>query len=144
MQKRRGLSAVLTGQHRRIETLIFRLLDDRVVWSTPCVQNRFSELTQLLRRHMSIEESVLFPELEERVNPRDEALNSRLRTEHRQIEWGLEFIWRLVASGAPAEEIRNNLEILDALLAGHVQREEWVAYDVYEQVLGVRCLGIVR
>jgi len=129
------LPNVLTRQHRRIETLLFQLLSPQTDFALPPAQARFAELAGLLRRHIEIEDRVLFPSFRSSSLDREEGLTVYLANQHREFEWGLDFIWSLISGGAPTEEIRGHLEAFDDILARHLRREEWVVYAVYADIV---------
>jgi len=137
-----ALPDVLTRQHRRIETLLFELLAPNVDFALPHPQARVAEFAGLLRRHVEIEDRVLFPMFRRGSGAQEEGLTVYLANQHREFEWGLDFIWSLVCGGAPTAEIRGHLEAFDDILARHIRREEWVVYAVYAELEPVHLAGV--
>jgi iron-sulfur cluster repair protein YtfE (RIC family) len=132
------LVTVLRRQHRRIETLTFRLLGADKVWHVETTQKTISELAALLQRHMSIEDTVMFPLFDGDTGVREEGLTARLHADHLGIEAAMEYIVNLANGSAPHGEIHSHIERLDAMLASHVRNEEWVVFEVYARLAEVR------
>lgn len=123
----------MTKQHRRIENLHFQLLAPGCFEHHRAALSTFTELAELLQRHMRTEDQVILSAVAETAaKPQDRQLARDLMVEHREIETRVEALWVQLRGEDAVEKILSNLESLDWMLSRHIQREEWITYDAYD------------
>ena len=94
-----------------------------------------------MRRHMVMEEEVLFPAIEETIGASDGCPTEMMRMEHQQMKALLEKIGDAMKSG----DAREALDIGDRLLMlvqQHNGKEESVLYPMSEDALGENWPGL--
>lgn len=95
----------------------------------------FQEFTRGLRRHIGLEEELLFPEFERLTGMTPQAgPTAVMRHEHRQIEGFLRTLERTIGvSSGEAEQARESLQ---RVLVHHNAKEEQVFYPTTDRLLG--------
>jgi regulator of cell morphogenesis and NO signaling len=143
------ISAYLQEDHNRLDNLLdmtFLYLKGR---SRERAVSSFIEFDEGLRRHIRMEEQILFPIFEEKSGVRS-GPTMAMRQEHRRIEGLLsrireeiEALTDEVASGGPPsrlDELRR--EMLEAL-GPHNAKEERILYPACDQVISDRS-GVIQ
>jgi iron-sulfur cluster repair protein YtfE (RIC family) len=92
-----------------------------------------------LRRHIRMEEQILFPAIEQKTGARDYGPTWAMRQEHRQIEHALERLKPLLTveeRWTAIQAIEGQEVDLTALLHSHDGKEEAVLYPMADEILG--------
>ena len=133
---RRGIQHVLGEDHVRIDQIFFRF--EETVRSANWLEalGRFSELRAGLKRHIRMEEEILFPELEKRKEAPGEVWQA-LWSDHQAIKKALaELGLSLAAAAQPGgdpntpRQVRQKSKEFFASLQDHNAREERLLYRV--------------
>ena len=127
-----GVTAYLSGDHRRIDEVISdvrRMIEDG---ETERAEHTFQEVDEQLRRHIRIEDEIVFPVFEARTGCRGPT--TVLRQEHRQIEEVLVAIAGALARGE-LRGARDQAFALAMLLGNHNMKEERILYPRTDQAL---------
>jgi iron-sulfur cluster repair protein YtfE (RIC family) len=91
-----------------------------------------------LRRHIRVEDEVLFPVFEVHTGLRDRGPTAVMRHEHRAIEARLDRIDAALANDTELELVERSLLELGSVLADHDRREEMVLYPACERIFSGR------
>src|SRR5262245_12380976 len=124
----------LAWDHDRLDALFERAFEARAGGAFEEAARRFHEFANGLRRHIGLEEALLFPEFERLTGiSREAGPTAVMRYEHRQIEAILETLARTIhLQGDEAESARLSLH---GVLFGHNMKEEQVLYPTTDRLL---------
>jgi iron-sulfur cluster repair protein YtfE (RIC family) len=103
------------------------------------VHSRAAAFIAGLRRHIGMEEQILFPAIEQKTGERDFGPTWAMRQEHRQIEHALDRLRSLLTveeRWTAIQAIEGQEVDLTALLRSHDAKEEAVLYPMADQILG--------
>ena len=128
-----GVSDYLAWDHARLEALIAetaRLVD---LGSCGAARAVYESFEGGLRRHIRLEESVLFPVFETRAGL-GSGPTAAMRRQHREIERSLELI-REALDADDADQLRDALAFFESVAAGHHSKEENFLYPAIERIL---------
>lgn len=134
-----SITDCLQADHRRLDALwsIFRTHAEK--GRTAEARARFSEFALGLRRHIRIEEDILFPIFEERTGMHDAGPTAVMREEHRGIQNCMSEIesalQKATGSKGTALDISSPADELVSILTGHNQKEENILYPMSDQSL---------
>jgi iron-sulfur cluster repair protein YtfE (RIC family) len=134
-----SITPYLSADHERLMELWEGTLAAVDAEDFKTVHSRAAAFIAGLRRHIRMEEQVLFPAIEQKTGARDYGPTWAMRQEHRQIEHGLERLKHLltVEERWTAIQAIEGQEIdLTALLRSHDGKEEAVLYPMADQILG--------
>lgn len=133
-------SQLLGGDHAALDRR-FEEFQATPVSDVPRRRARFLEFASELRRHISVEERLLFPRFGE-GDPARRRLVERMLDEHREIEAALGRIERRLEAGAePTDDAE--AELRDVLWA-HNAREEGMVYPWFDAHLPAEIARTVR
>jgi uncharacterized protein (DUF2249 family)/hemerythrin-like domain-containing protein len=123
---RRAVSEALAWDHDRLDALEQRAFELFAGGDAAAAQERWSEFSVGLRRHIRFEEEILFPTFEEKLGvPAEGGPTGVMRAEHREIEKLIDRIGRALAGDGAALSLRSDLH---RLLGDHNLKEEHVVY----------------
>lgn len=129
-----GLAATFTDDHRRCDAG----WADVEVAAESSEEQALSECWQRfdrnLRRHLAMEEELLFPAFEAATGMRDAGPTHVMRMEHEQMRGVLTQMAAAVARG-DRDELLDQGETLHILIQQHNMKEEGMLYPMAEQVL---------
>lgn len=117
--------AVLTEQHRLIDAGIIGLVDGSGS------RKELTDAILLLRRHIYIEETVLFPVLED--DPSRTMALAQMKYEHGDMWPHIESAMNLLEANAPLDDLMADAEALVSLLQTHNAKEEEAIYSAAER-----------
>jgi hemerythrin-like domain-containing protein len=131
-----SLTALLTGQHRRLTALWDEIQDAIARGDFRRLQSRASEFIRSARAHLDAEEQVLYPALEQRLGTGRFGPTAEPRSEHARMRHALDALRKLettnelwtaitTVEGQPVEP--------GALLRSHFSKEENVLYPLAER-----------
>jgi len=130
----RTVSGLLEGDHRRLDAMVLEVQSLATSNSFREADERFSEFACGLRRHMDLEEQVLFPLLEQAGAPSGGPTDV-MREEHADIR-------RCLAEAENAIRTENSGRVEEALddltdtLTSHNTKEELVLYPMADEAAG--------
>jgi iron-sulfur cluster repair protein YtfE (RIC family) len=133
------INEFLSADHQRLTELWEGTLAAVDAEDFNIVHSRAAAFIAGLRRHIRMEEQILFPAIEQKTGERDYGPTWAMRQEHREIEHALERLKRLltVEERWTAIQAIEGQEIdLTALLRSHDGKEEAVLYPMADQILG--------
>jgi hemerythrin-like domain-containing protein len=101
----------------------------------------FAEFDAALRRHLDMEEKILFPAFEETPGtpPGPTAI---MRAEHQQIRQIIDSMKQALMAH-DAEEFAASTDILHIMMGQHNMKEESVLYPMADRFLGPRAMDLV-
>ena len=125
----------LAWDHDRLDALEKLAFEARGRGALEEANGTFRDFTRGLRRHIGLEEELLFPEFERLTGMTPHAgPTAVMRHEHRQIEGFLLTLERTIGvRSGEAEEAR---ESLHRVLIDHNEKEEQVLYPTTDRLLG--------
>lgn len=127
------ITAVLTADHRHEDRLFAAATQaaEQVDWFA-CHQ-QFNAFLRALKRHMKIEEEVLFPAFEQATGM-SSGPTWVMRQEHQQMLAMLDEIAAAIAAHN-AENFRALAQSFEGLMAAHSAKEEHVLYPLCDEAL---------
>jgi hemerythrin-like domain-containing protein len=128
-----SISSSLGADHDRLDLLLADTYE-RVASDPDFARQSFAAFVSGLKRHIDIEDNVLFVAFEERTGIRGMGPTAVMRREHREIEARLGRIADALVRPS-VEQVRTEIDNLRALLADHNMREERVLYPACDQML---------
>jgi iron-sulfur cluster repair protein YtfE (RIC family) len=134
-----SINAFLSADHERLMELWAGTLAAVEAEDFKSVHSRAAAFIAGLRRHIRMEEQILFPAIEQKTGERDFGPTWAMRQEHREIEHALERLHRLVTveeRWTAIQAIEGQEVDLSALLRSHDGKEEAVLYPMADQILG--------
>lgn len=124
----------LAWDHDRLDALEKQAFEARGRGALEEAGGIFREFTRGLRRHIGLEEELLFPEFERLAGMiADAGPTAVMRHEHRQIEGSLLTLERTI--GVPGGEAEQARESLHRVLVEHNEKEEQVLYPTTDRLL---------
>ncbi|MFZ1888675.1 MAG: hemerythrin domain-containing protein [Candidatus Binataceae bacterium] len=134
-----SIAGFLGADHQRIEKIWLELQSAFQRHDFNAMHNRAGEFIAAMRRHLRMEEQILFPAIEDKTEMRTSGPTYAMRMEHREIE-------RVLAGFAPLLTVQERWtaiqamegELTDpsALFRSHDAKEEMVLYPMADQLLG--------
>jgi uncharacterized protein (DUF2249 family) len=135
----RAVTEFLERDHRRLDALWDDYGRALAAAELEGARARFLEFATGLRRHIRMEEDLLFPAFEKGSGLRESGPTAVMRSEHREIKAHLQAIETALVQASEATEARQRLqhhpEALESLLASHGQKEEHVLYPATDRML---------
>lgn len=134
----RPVGEALAAEHRRLSLIAYRCLDE-AGGDAGEVRARAGllDLVRGLRRHLRLEEQVLFPAFE-RVSGADKVSTSELRAEHREIEGMLDALSAAIETddaGQATRALARELPRLLSRLDDHDRKEEATLYPAADRAI---------
>jgi iron-sulfur cluster repair protein YtfE (RIC family) len=126
------LTGPLTAEHRRFDDLVGQLRAALAAGQLASARAPFAELDVTMRRHLRVEEEVVFPLFEART--RIAGPVEVMRREHLAIEALLELVRAALDRGERAAAAAAVAK-LDALLGPHHLKEERILYPKTDRVV---------
>lgn len=130
----REVSEMMGWDHARLGELEAVAFEARIARRFEAASEAFAWFAHGLRRHIDVEESLLFPEFEVRSGIGGEnSITDVLRAEHRAVKGVLDLVEREIADPeAPAELARGALR---RFLAAHALKEDHMLYPAIDRLL---------
>lgn len=135
----RTVTDFLAADHRRLHDLWHDFRQGVNVCDLARIRRRSAEFSLGLRRHIRMEEEILFPAIDERTGMQGMGPTAVMRMEHREIEGLLDRLSVIVDAENCATVKQAVEEILDnatALFESHDLKEEKILYPMADRVLG--------
>jgi len=130
-----SITRYLSWDHDRLDGLLSEATQRVEQGHLPQARSIFAAFDEGLRRHIRIEEELLFPLFESRTGMRN-GPTTVMRAEHRVIEGELERMRRGLEAG-DASEYATGLATLHGVLGSHNAKEEHVLYPTTDDMLDV-------
>ncbi|HVA77160.1 MAG TPA: hemerythrin domain-containing protein [Candidatus Binataceae bacterium] len=134
-----SITAFLAADHRRITKLWDETIAAFAREDFNTIHVRAAEFIAALRRHIAMEEQILFPAIEEKTAMRTSGPTYAMRLEHRQIERVLDGLAPLLTvqeRWTAIQAIEGELTDPAALFRSHDAKEEAVLYPMADKMLG--------
>jgi hemerythrin-like domain-containing protein len=129
-----SVTGFMTREHARVSALLSVMADAAERDDAASAAVYFTLLSQILRRHIEVEEGLLLPVLSTRHGqPRGPA--ALLRAEHREILEVLESIEAVVQGGGTPGRAAVMARLLERKLAAHMENEEEIVYRLADRHL---------
>jgi uncharacterized protein (DUF2249 family)/hemerythrin-like domain-containing protein len=130
----RQVSDALSWDHGRLAQLEVSAFVARAAGDSETAQKWYEAFSSGLRRHIAVEEQLLFPLFEQRSGlPGDAGPTEVMRQEHREIERLLFEIVRTI--GDPAKLPDQARAAFHEILEEHHQKEEGMLYPALDEIL---------
>lgn len=130
-----SVSKAFAEDHDRLFALLQEVVDLAPDESSGVARRQIDRFCEDLRRHMAVEDEIIFPQFEEKTGLRTEGPTALLRREHQQIEARLTSIQTTLQNVETVGEALEQLRALKALLEDHRRREEEVLYPTCDRLL---------
>lgn len=131
-----SLAAFFAHDHDEVDGLWARVEAAAESGDAERVRSAFDDFDRAQRRHISMEENVLFPAFEEATGMTG-GPTQVMRDEHQQMRGLLDQMHRSLVAGDP-QEMMDQGDTLLLLIQQHNQKEEGILYPMAEQALGPR------
>lgn len=128
------VSRYLAWDHDRLDGLLVEVTQRVESGHLAQAKSLFRTFDEGLRRHIHIEEDILFPLFESRTGARGRGPTNAMRAEHRVIEGELNRMREALDIG-DAAEYANGLATLHGMLGAHNLKEESVLYPTTDDLL---------
>jgi iron-sulfur cluster repair protein YtfE (RIC family) len=129
-----GLVAYFTGSHRGCDDSWAEVEAAADAGDDEAVQARWQDFDRGFRRHLAMEESLLFPAVEAATGMADSGPTHVMRAEHRQMRGVLDQMAAAMERG-DRDELLDQGDTLHILIQQHNVKEEGVLYPLAERVL---------
>lgn len=129
------MTAAFGSDHRRIEELLCEITQAASASDLVHAGHRFAVLAADLRRHMEVENRLLFTPFEKSTGMVDSGPTVIMRREHREIEQRLRDLQHLLGTDRDAKSIVARTQELKAILDDHCLREESALYPTCDRLL---------
>ncbi len=123
----RTITEYLQTDHRRLDSIMERFQNAKQTGRWEEASRDFREFNLGLRRHIQIEEEILFPAFEDKTGMRDAGPTFVMRMEHTEIKGLLEKILN-AADSKNATQIDESSRALLNILGDHNMKEEHILY----------------
>ncbi|HUY26538.1 MAG TPA: hemerythrin domain-containing protein [Candidatus Binataceae bacterium] len=134
-----SITGSMTADHQRIAKLWDETITALKREDFAAAHTRAAEFIAALRRHIAMEEQILFPAIDEKTGMHGSGPTYAMRMEHREIERMLERLAPLLT----VQERWTGIQAVEgqpidpyALLHSHDMKEEMVLYPMADQILG--------
>ena len=134
-----SITGYLAADHQRIEKLWLELKAAFARHDFNAMHARAGEFIAAMRRHLRMEEQILFPAIEDKTAMRTSGPTYAMRLEHREIERVLDGLAPLLTvqeRWTAIQAMEGELTDPSALFRSHDAKEEMVLYPMADQLLG--------
>jgi len=132
-----SLSELFTGDHRGCDAQWAEVESAADGGSPEDTEAGWSRFEQALRRHLAIEEEILFPAFEQVTGMTDGGPTFVMRAEHAQMRGLLDQMGQALGAG-DHDKLLDLGDTLLLLIAQHNQKEERMLYPMAERALGAQ------
>ena len=129
-----GLVAYFTQSHRGCDDSWAEVEAAADAGDNEAVRDRWQSFQRAFRRHLAMEETLLFPAVEAATGMRDAGPTHVMRAEHEQMRAVLDQMAAAMERG-DREELLDQGDTLHILIQQHNVKEEGVLYPLAERVL---------
>ena len=121
----KSVADYLSWDHERLHAILDTVRNRVYNAEWPYARRDYDEFARGLKRHIRLEEDILFPVFDRRVGPGQKT--AAMRDEHTRIRGVLGSLHDAVSRGEAAA-FRSGLSVLLALLRAHCEKEEEILY----------------
>lgn len=136
------LTDFLTAEHRVCDALYAKAENAANDGDRAVARAAYAEFEAAMARHLSIEESVLFPEFEARSGMAD-GPTAVMRMEHEQIRAMMTQMRQALESGE-LDDFLGFTETLNILIQQHNMKEEQMLYPICDRTLADRAEALLE
>lgn len=137
----KSVAEYLSWDHDRLDAILDTVRSRVYNAEWPYARRDYDEFARGLKRHIRLEEDILFPVFEDRVGPRGRT--TPMRDEHTQIRGALGSLHDAV-SRADAAAFARSLSVLLALMRAHSLKEEEILYPADQMLSEPERAALVR
>jgi iron-sulfur cluster repair protein YtfE (RIC family) len=137
----KSVTAYLSWDHDRLHAILDTVRNRVYNAEWPYARRDYDEFARGLKRHIRLEEDILFPVFEGRVGPRGQT--TPMREEHSSIRSVLGSLHDAV-SRADAAGFRSSLSVLLSLMRTHCEKEEEILYPADQALPETERVTLVR
>ena len=130
-----AVTASLRTDHLRLDALLKEAIAALARNDARPATATFGAFASGLRRHIEVEDELLFPPFERRTGMRDAGPTNVMRRDHKDIERRLTSISAALHDGLLPVSVGGEMRALAALLDDHNVREEEILYPWCDRVL---------
>ena len=127
-------SLFFTEDHRRCDAIWARVETALDAGDTEAAKSAFAEFDRALRRHLAMEEEVLFPAFEAATGMRGAGPTAVMRHEHQQMRGVLDQMAQAAGSGE-VDDLVDYGDTLLMLIQQHNLKEESVLYSMSDRMI---------
>lgn len=134
-----SITGFLAGDHQRIEKIWLDLKAAFQRQDFNAMHTKSGEFIAATRRHLRMEEQILFPAIEDKTGMRTSGPTHAMRLEHREIERvldGLAPMLTVQERWTAIQAMEGELTDPSALFRSHDAKEEMVLYPMADKLLG--------
>ena len=134
-----SITGYLAADHQRIEKIWLELQAAFTRSDFNAMHSRAGEFIAAMRRHLKMEEQILFPAIEDKTAMRTSGPTHAMRLEHREIERvldGLAPMLTVQERWTAIQAMEGELTDPSALFRSHDAKEEMVLYPMADKLLG--------
>lgn len=126
-EPKRTVTEYLQTDHSRLDAIFNGFLASVKIGRWDSVTEAFGEFNFGLRRHIKIEEEILFPKFEEKTGMTDRGPTFVMKEEHKEIKAALDRILSAIAA-EDGKEAFGAANYLASVLSNHNMKEEHILY----------------
>lgn len=142
MNDQETVTGLLQGDHERLDAIVGDVQRRASEGAFADARERFADFASGLRRHIEVEEQLLFPTFEAATGMKGRGPTAVMRVEHVEIRRLLDEVTAALEA-ADAAALRSSAAALTGLLGAHNEKEERVLYPMADQALGQRAEELV-
>ena len=142
MSEESTVTGLLQDDHARLDAIVDDVHTRASTGSFAGARERFADFASGLRRHIDVEERLLFPTFEAAMGMKGRGPTAVMRGEHVDIRRLLDEVTAALDAGDPAAFAEAGAA-LTALLGDHNQKEERVLYPMTDRALGTGAAELV-
>lgn len=131
----RSVTDYLEADHRRLDDMVPAIRTSVAAGSFDEASAQFAEFSCGLRRHIELEEQVLFPIFEEKSGMREGGPTAVMRHEHVEILRIVDAVTVALATKR-GDDANESIDQLVEVLGAHNMKEERVLYPMTDRALG--------
>ncbi|MHB8383447.1 MAG: hemerythrin domain-containing protein [Candidatus Binataceae bacterium] len=134
-----SITGFLAADHRRMDRIWTETVAAFARQDYHALHARAAEFIAAMRRHIGMEEQILFPAIEEKTGRRATGPTHAMRLEHREINRVLDGLGKLLTvqeRWTAIQAFEGEMADPSALFRSHDAKEEMVLYPMADQLLG--------
>ncbi len=137
-----SISSYMQQDHVVIDGIGERAVAAADAGAGPVLEREGSEFLRRLRRHIGMEEQLLFPAFEQRTGMTQAGPSVQMREEHDQMQPILAQMQTAAAAGDGAAYQRTTRALLE-ILVPHNQKEEQMMYPMLDEAMGAEAQALL-
>ena len=137
----KSVAEYLSWDHDRLHAILDTVRNRVYNAEWPYARRDYDEFARGLKRHIRLEEEILFPVFESRVGPRERT--TVMRDEHTRIRGVLGSLHDAI-SRADAAAFRSSLAVLLSLMRAHNEKEDEILYPADQSLPETERAALLR